>query len=200
MFICSSVVWQPVLVNKTHVYSRTDCSSLSIREIPRILWNSKVHHRVRNSPSVVHVLSQINPIHTFLSCAFRVCVNRFPIYAEVFLVVFSLGFPTKTLCISLLYPILATCTPPPPLKSHLPRFCHFSWELLSYGLLGLLSIELSLQLGTALLWVITHRVVVISYRRIETSYRSHLNSWAKILKRPQEPQKMGTVSCFPKRR
>jgi hypothetical protein len=45
--------------------SWNDDSYVAIQEIPSLLWNLKVHFRVHNSQSLVPLLSQTHPIHTF---------------------------------------------------------------------------------------------------------------------------------------
>jgi hypothetical protein len=46
-------------------------SNSSSQEIPLLLWNLNVHYHVQKSPLLVSILSQIHPVHTFLSCVPR---------------------------------------------------------------------------------------------------------------------------------
>jgi hypothetical protein len=57
------------------------------QEIPRILWNPKVHYRIPNWPPPVSILSQLNPVHIPTSHFLNIHPNA----------LFPSGFPTKTL-------------------------------------------------------------------------------------------------------
>jgi hypothetical protein len=55
--------------------SRKAASFLASREFPRILLKPKIHYRVHNSPPVVPVDSQMNPIHSLPSCFIKTHFN-----------------------------------------------------------------------------------------------------------------------------
>jgi hypothetical protein len=69
------------LTNSIHQIPSWKANSHSAsQEILRLLWNPKVHCRVHKSPSLVPILSQMNPVHNF------------PLYFPTLL--FNVMFPT----------------------------------------------------------------------------------------------------------
>jgi hypothetical protein len=96
------------------------------QEIPRILWNPKVHYRIHNSPPPVPILSHINPIQAssshFLNIHFNIIVSY---TSGSFKWSFHSSFPTKTLFAPLL-----SHSGYMPLPSHSSRFyrpCNICW-------------------------------------------------------------------------
>ena len=80
------------------------------QEIPRILWNPKVHYRSHKYPPPVSILRQFDPVHTPTSHSLKIhpyiilsSKSRSPKWS------LSFRFPTKTLYMPLLAPVRPIC-------------------------------------------------------------------------------------------
>jgi hypothetical protein len=80
------------------------------REIPRLLWNLKVHCRVHKSPPLVPILRQMHPVHIFLPCFNKFHVNIIlPSMFRSFELSLPLRLPTNNFYSLLISPMHATC-------------------------------------------------------------------------------------------
>jgi len=79
------------------------------QEIPSILWNPKIHHRINKCPPPVLILRQFNPVHNLTFTSWRyILILSSHLRLGLPSGLFPSDFPTKMLYTPLLSPTRAT--------------------------------------------------------------------------------------------
>ena len=94
--------WTYLLTPRSRVLLQKLTGFAANQEIPRILWNPKVHYRTHKRPPPVPILSQLQPVPKTPSHSPKIHLNIIlPSTSWSPQWSLSPGFPTKTLCTGL---------------------------------------------------------------------------------------------------
>jgi hypothetical protein len=88
------------------IHSWEAASRSATQEIPNILWNMKIQNPVHMSPSLVLILSQMNPVCTTPSCTSKTHLNIIHQHLDLVSLFLWLCYQNP---ICILLPMVATC-------------------------------------------------------------------------------------------